>query len=200
MLFICSFSLFSGTFQYSIFQGILKLFIGEIIMLSMSIYKGPPMSFHNSTNPIFNLLYKIQMSIWAFKGNLDFLNLTNRVHLQPRNSKGQQQWGIISSTYHQGKKNSDQSNKLTGQALISKYMLYAGASHLPDFSELMLSHQKTHISILLPRSSWPRPLRLVFSLVPSLVTHVSGEPGNNQHSSALSSLHGWIIKEINGEL
>lgn len=39
-----------------------------------------------------------------------------------------------------------------------------------------------------------------FRPVLSVMTHLPGEPSNNQHSPALSSLHSWIIKESNGEL
>lgn len=59
-----------------------------------------PTSLHISAHWTFNLFYRIQMGIWAFKGNPGFLNLTSWVHLQPRNCKGQNQWGITHPIYH----------------------------------------------------------------------------------------------------
>lgn len=48
----------------------------------------------------FSLFYRVQVGIWAFKGNLDFLNFTSWIHLQPRNCKGQNQWGITHPIYY----------------------------------------------------------------------------------------------------
>lgn len=76
------------------------------LRIYISVLGGSPTSLHNSAHRTFNLLYRIQMGIWAFKGNLDFLNLINWIHLQPRNCKGQQQWGVTHPIYsftHQDK-------------------------------------------------------------------------------------------------
>lgn len=59
-----------------------------------SMFEGSPTSFPNPADPVFNLLYKTQMSIWAFNGNLEFLNLPNGAHSQRRNSNNSEESSV----------------------------------------------------------------------------------------------------------
>lgn len=165
----------AGHFKASCFE--------NTLMLPMLI--GFPVSFHNSAHPIFNLLCKIQVSILAFKGNLGFLNLTDRVHSQPRNTEEQQQRGTNSASSHQEKPEwpKQEACRVSSSSRGGRWLRARQVAQLCRAHALPLESSPC---LAFPKSSWLRPLWLLFFPGLDLTTRVAGEPGNNQHSSAVT--------------